>query len=936
MRNLKSVALVFLTFICFFFNSLPISANAESVLVDLHKFSLEGGASAPVKGTPVTVRYQGMEYPGIRLTLSHRKSYNAIRFPVAVSAWPYNTLQLKALFSVPERNFHALSVQVVDKSGTWDGTTLPKQSKLGDDGWYQFSWDALYAPDTMTGADLSAITTVQLKYPFPKIPEGQTVDVTIIDMKFVSGLRARTGNPELFERWQNYIKNYKPDYSDSSKYLEPPLTGRLKTPVALTQYGKTSAQIVVPAQASAPLTLAGKELAYWLKEITGADLPVVSEAIGQKGPRIFVGSSFAQAKFADDLSWLGDTDGFAVRTVGNDIYIFGNTDKGTLNGVFTFIENNTDLIWPRPRYEMRTVFSKNPSLQIRWGDARDKPATRLRGWATNLGRRNEHELWSVRNRDNYPKGGGAAKRDGELRAANGDYVEFGGGHNISYYLGKENPERFWPVIDGKIPEKFNIWKHQPNFTAPGVVDVVVKTALEHIEKNAPSQIDCLNINIEDNWGVSTDPKSLEPIPLPDGTLLQPTDSAFRSTQYFIFLNEVARKIRQVHPKLMIGTYAYFFTSTPPRIPLEDNIRVYFCPYVRKDQRTPLSAPINNHWWWRLEAWAKATPNVVMREYYGISNGYRPLAETVAFDVRSYVERGIQEFTAELNPDEMVIHQGVLRGGGDEWDFMAMDFWVINRLYWNPNQDVEQLRKYYLRRTYREAAPAMEKFFGTMRTRWFQIRRPSSFESEVNAIRMLAINPKKDDELRGYLEEAAKLAQHPISKLQIGALRLRYDSWVSAAKKEPQPLVLNSALYYGWGSSTVTAVDGKVVPAVRWNPRLDQRGRSTLVNSALKDLKPGDEISFVVRPTIANDKPIQLDVAVTDTARGTLTAPPEAFQKQADGSLAVKLKLASLPNTPKPLDVAKANRITLTLSGEGLRAQPTPTFYLTDLAITSAN
>jgi hypothetical protein len=512
-------------------------AQNAGVPVALEKVSIEGGATAPAKAEPVTATYQGAQYSGVKLTLGYGKSYNALRFPVNVSTSPYNTLQFKARFDTTDTALHRMTVGVADKSGTVDSTILTKNGKPDDDGWYQFSWDVVYAPDTRGGADLSAISAVQLKYPFPKIPEGQTVTVTIIDMRFVAGLRAKTGDPELYEQWQNFIRNYTPDYSDSSKYLQPPISGRLSTPIALAQDGKTSAQIIMPAVENSVLALAGKELSYWLGEITGAQFPVVEKADTSNAPHIFLGSTFAQGKFNDDLQWLGASDGYAVRAHGNDIYIFGGRDKGTLNGVFAFIENNSDLIWPRPRKEMEAVYSKNPDLKVLWADARAKPAARLRGWTTNLGRRPEHEIWSVRNRDNYPLGGGGAKSDGERRAAVGDYVEFGGGHNLSFYLGKENPQRFYPTIDGQVPEKFNIWKHQPNFTAPGVVDVVVKTALEHIEKNAPAHIDCLNINIEDNWGVSTDPKSLEPIKLPDGTLLQNTDPAFRSTQFFIFLKK---------------------------------------------------------------------------------------------------------------------------------------------------------------------------------------------------------------------------------------------------------------------------------------------------------------------------------------------------------------------------------------------------------------
>ena len=41
-------------------------------------------------------------------------------------------------------------------------------------------------------------------------------------------------------------------------------------------------------------------------------------------------------------------------------------------------------------------------------------------------------------------------------------------------------------------------------------------------------------------------------------------------------------------------------------------------------------------------------------------------------------------------------------------------WVIARLMWNPDLEVEQLRRYFNRRAFREAAPWMDRFFGVMR------------------------------------------------------------------------------------------------------------------------------------------------------------------------------------------------------------------------------
>ncbi len=928
--------------------SVPLLADTAEMRVALDQIVIEGGERAPVQAV--------VKDGGVQLNLQHRpKAYNSVRFPVSVAATQFNTLQFKVRFNETVKPLIGFGVNLSDKGGAWNGTSFSKHAKVQEDGWYLFSWDIVNQPDIVKGLNLDSVGRIDFKFGFEQIPPGQTVTLTIADLKFVSGQSVRSGDPELYQQWQQYLSAYKPDYSDSSRYLQSPSTGRIATPIPLATAGRAQAEIVVPLNAAQPLKLAGTELSHWLSAISGTKIPVVASAGTSTQTRIYLGKQAAVGKFDDDLQWLGDTDGFAVRTQGQSIYLFGNTEKGTLNGVFAFLENNTDIIWPRPRRELGAVYGNNPDLKVVWADAREKPATRLRGWATNLGLRPEHEIWSVRSRGNYPKGGGGVKLDGERRTAHDDYVEFGGGHNISGFLGKENPERFYPTIEGQVPEKFNIWKHQPNFTAPGIEDVVAQNVLKFIAEKAPAHIDCININIEDNWGVSTDAKSLEPIKLPDGSLLPSTDPAFRSTQYFIFLNQVAKKIKAVHPQLMVGTYAYFFTAVPPKVPVEDNIRVYFCPYVRKDQRAPLSAPINDVWWRRLEGWAKATPNVVIREYYGIMNGFRPLAETVAFDVKSYVDRGVKEYTAELNPDETVIHSdGNIRGGGDEWDFMAMEFWVINRLYWNPNQDVEQLRKYYLRRTYREAAPAMEKFFGTIRAQWYEGTIPSDFEEAGNMMRGFVMAKGHEGTLLKNLEEASAAAKHPVSKKTVDVVANRFKHWLATAKKEPSKIVPDNALYYGWGpnndwgttlawaTSTVTEVAGKTVPAVRITLHGDRIAAAkpgqtvSVMNVFVKNVKSGDELTFVLRPAHPNQKPLQLTLTAEGaSAKARLSAPPEAFQVQPDGSVLVRFKLAAVPGAATAFKGEELKRLTLAFSGDGLTAQPETLYYLTDLAMVAA-
>lgn len=122
------------------------------------------------------------------------------------------------------------------------------------------------------------------------------------------------------------------------------------------------------------------------------------------------------------------------------------------------------------------------------------------------------------------------------------------------------------------------------------------------------------------------------------------------------------------------------------------------------------------------------------------------------------------------------------GQAKTWDYSAMEFWVLTRLLWNPDQDVEKLRKYYIRRTFREAAPAIEKFYGTLRSEWFKNGRASTCgDNPVELTKAIILEGGHESALRGYLKEAERLAVHSVSKELVKRLAARFEEFTAAAK-----------------------------------------------------------------------------------------------------------------------------------------------------------
>lgn len=931
---------------------------ADSIPVDLSGVTIEGGADAPVTAEMTKVDFHGESIEALKLTMQSRKAYNAIQIPVdSVDGRKYNTLQFKIRPKVSkEESLGAFGVWIITSSTHYDAIRFQQRATVLDDGWYQFSWDFANQPSVRT-IDDEPVVEVRFRYPFDGIPEGKTDTMLIADMQFVSGLSVKTGDAKLTQKWKEYIGAYSPDYSDSSKYLSPPESGRLTQPLLLAKDGKARSVIIVPEDASASLRLAGNELRHWLNKITGADIKVASARGGEGMTEIILGRAAAAGKFDGDIQALENSDGFAVRAREGNLYIFGATDKGTLNGVFAFLENNTDIIWPRPLAELSAIYTPTATLEAVWGNALERPATRLRGWGTNMGIRQEANLWMMRNRNNFVSAEGVTtKNEADVLKGQGNYVQFGGGHNISNYLGK-NPD-FYPVIGGEKVKVFDIWKHQPNFTAPGIADAVAENMLSFIRDKAPEDVNCITINIEDNWGVSTDPKSLEPITLPDGSVIGPDDPAFRSTQFFLFLNDVAKKVNAVHPDLMLETYGYFFTATPPKVDVDPHIRIMICPYPRTAYHLPLAAPINAGWWDQIAAWAKASPNVILREYYGVMNGFRPQAEVVDFDVKSLLSLGVGEYTAELSPDaKMIWADGEMRGTPEEFDLMAMDYWVINRIYWDPNQDVEQLRKYYIRRVFHEAAPEMEKFFGIIRSAWFKEDSHANFVDPVNLMKNMIIGGGREEELRQLLAEAATAAKNPGSRMMIDMIRQTFDKWAAAAgNPAPAPagapfkFTPEEQLRYGWventdwdfnvpawAAATFVNRDGKAVPAVRMTVNPERVGSSALTiwnpfAPGLLKISADDVLSFSIIPADAKDlaQPLKIALTAKDENNKEIQAPDSAFTGVPGGGVSVHWKIQAVGQ--KSFDVSKIKELRITVSPGIFANKSESVFHIVDMQI----
>ena len=69
-----------------------------------------------------------------------------------------------------------------------------------------------------------------------------------------------------------------------------------------------------------PALLAAQELQLWIREISGAELPIVESATGKHA--VVVKLALKPAEFPQDTQAIGETDGYAVRPTANGLTLF--------------------------------------------------------------------------------------------------------------------------------------------------------------------------------------------------------------------------------------------------------------------------------------------------------------------------------------------------------------------------------------------------------------------------------------------------------------------------------------------------------------------------------------------------------------------------------------------------------------------------------------
>ncbi len=314
----------------------------------------------------------------------------------------------------------------------------------------------------------------------------------------------------------------------------------VSNPVYIVEAGESDYYIVTADEYDECIATAVTELQTYIEKISGVKLTAVTEsALPEGASAIYLGETAVSDKVDFDYSTIGE-DGFLLHCDGESFIIRGEDSRGTLYGVYTFLEEYLGVRWFTPTLER---VPESDDIVI------DKALSRVVEPSFAV-RRNDtmgtNEAYRARTRMNVSFHQNATKYGGTLTYSLWDATLI---TLVPKSLFSEHPEYF------AMDENGNRHTDHVCMTNPDVLDLVEKNCREKMT-NATNGAKFIHIGQDDNINYCHC-ESCEALYEKYGAVSAPT---------LIFTNELAERLEDEFPDYTFTFYAYNETDRPPTDP----------------------------------------------------------------------------------------------------------------------------------------------------------------------------------------------------------------------------------------------------------------------------------------------------------------------------------------------------------------------------------
>lgn len=464
--------------------------------------------------------------------------------------------------------------------------------------------------------------------------------------------------------------------------------------LVLVRAGVPAATIVTAADAGDKVRSAARELQDYIAKLSGARLPLQTDADPVQGALVLVGASRLSAALPvtipSGLTGSRREEGYVIACRGDRLLLAGNSDgpyHGTEYAVYEFL-HRLGVRWFMPG-DFGEIVPALPTIAVAEMEISERPDFTMRNWWLHAKPElaAQERLWKLRNLMNPDTADFfCIPSDSSARQV------------VRPELLKEKPELFALNADGTRNP------YLPNLSNPEAVAI----AAELVKKQLREKPGSYGFAPDDGLPRDYNPETVK---LNTGFTCmggRPGVPAEMSTseEWIGFVNRVTAAVRQEFPDTYIATNGYANRDIPPQgVTLDDHLVIMFaaiwsCTLHGYDQE---------HCWQKvrqgqmLQRWAALCPNVWIYgyNYQVLVSGLTPLPEF-----------------SKLRRDFPLMKQWGVLGFHDESRNVWAESGIASRclrarLEWDADADVDAFLDDFFARWYGPAAKPMQAFYVTI-------------------------------------------------------------------------------------------------------------------------------------------------------------------------------------------------------------------------------
>jgi len=561
------------------------------------------------------------------------------------------------------------------------------------------------------------------------------------------------------------VEPFAPDEAAFSGYDGPVLT--------IAGTGAGDYVIIKGADASPSENAAAEKLRGYLEQICGVSLEIRDDSGTPQEKEIIVGKTNREGDdFTVDRDDLGE-EGFIIKTVGDKIVIAGGEMRGTLYGIFDFLEKYLGCRWLSAEH---IIIPENAEIKVPAQiDEREVPYYYYRDCAIVRPMTSINTDYALANRMN----GRHFKPDDLSLPENGGSVDFDTGHYSGIILPveeyyDEHPEYFAMDGDGN---------RRSGYTNPCMSnEEVIRIFCDYAVNRAAETPVCVAIGLNDCEDTCLCEKCAE---------IYNEENGATTATIARLLNRVCEAVADAgYEDTRVSIFAYKTTFPPPMTKLHKNAQIYYCPIYMCYVHTPGECTQEYTNWAKdevLQGWREVCDNIVIYDYpltydhYGIAY---PIWNSLQPYLQYYYENGAIGLITCTNSVNDV-------------NFYVMLSYLYARLLWNPYTDIEELCSNYMPYYYGDGwqyireymRAASEEYSGrTICGKQFHTR----YDDGATSTGMMSLSNKEIAYCDGLWAKAKSMATEDWQLVNIRRAELSYRIWKSGNMRgEFSPFKLRS-------------------------------------------------------------------------------------------------------------------------------------------------